>query len=447
MSADGFFRNVLMNGINEMIFIIRVGKNGGFYYDFLNHAAKKRTMLTEDTIGQSIQDVNPKETADFLTEKYRRVIETRDLVNYEDSYTSLSGIKYFETTLSPHYESNAAITHIIALVKDITKQKQNELEIHKSEMELKRNKLGYQLKNKPSEDHFRIIAENSNDLITMVNSRETIDYVSPSYHDVLGYDFNEYTGKHFLHHVHSDDEERVHNSFLHAVRTQTTWKEQFRQKHGNGHYIWCELRGSPVYDEYGEFKHMVVLSRNITLRKDYETQLRYMAYHDPLTGLPNRRYFIKHFTDYLKSIKNTEKRLSIIMMDLDQFKMINDRMGHDIGDKVIQEFGNRISRIIRKEDILARLGGDEFILMLPDIVSTEDAQKAGERIIRTLDGVWRVDDYEFQTTTSLGIVISSAGSAESARVILNCADEQLYKAKQAGKNNYKLCNFDYLNAQ
>ncbi|RYG72023.1 diguanylate cyclase [Lentibacillus lipolyticus] len=540
MPADNFFSNVLKDGINDMVFIIQAGADGQFYYEFINQAAKERTTLTDDVIGQSIQHVYPNETAAFLTDKYQRVLETRDLVTYENRYTSPSGVRYSETTLSPHFDSNSEITHIIALVKDIKERNLNKEEYRSlydynldailtfdtagsiqngnsavetlfgyraTELKNKRftelisyddipaaNQLFHYVcrgvvqkrqlrvqhksssvikavvkltpivvegtitgfygifkdvddtielgrKYKESEDHFRIIAENSSDLITMINRHEMIDYVSPSYREVLGFDPDEYTGKHFLHNVHFSDREHLHKSFTYAIETKTTWNEQFRQKHGDGCYIWSELRGSPVYNEEDAFTHMVVLSRNITVRKDYESKLRHMAYHDPLTGVPNRRYFMKQFTECLARTKDTEKRLAILMMDLDQFKMINDRMGHDIGDKVIQEFARRISQSIRKQDILARLGGDEFMLLLPDIETPENAKKAAERILAAMDGMWFVEGYTFKISMSLGVVVSSACSPVSANELLNNADKQLYEAKQAGKNNYKIYDF------
>ncbi|SFB28985.1 PAS domain S-box-containing protein/diguanylate cyclase (GGDEF) domain-containing protein [Lentibacillus halodurans] len=552
-AASRFFHNVLTNGIREMVFIIRVDGDQNFYYEFLNDAAKERTMLTEVVIGKTFHGVYPKQTAEFLTQKYKKVLDLQEVMTYEDSYESPDGIKYSETTLTPLYDNGQCI-HIVALVKDITQRKLTEYGIQKSKNELDRNKqkyrslydynldailsldlsgnilngnnaaasvFGYQTreirnslftdliytddieianeifknvrsgkpqmrqlrvlhkssgvvevivkftpiviegaivgiygifkdindqillgkKYRESEDHFRIIADNSNDLITMINKYGYIVYVSPSYKEVLDHETDEYIGQHFLHNVHTDDVDHLQNSFTHSIVTHTTWKEQFRQKNGTGDYIWSELRGTPVYNEEEQFTHMVVVSRNITLRKDYEQQLQHMAYHDPLTGLPNRRYFMEQLVSQLETIKGTKRRLAIIMMDLDQFKTINDRMGHDIGDKVIQEYGRRISSVICESDLLARLGGDEFILMLPNAKSQQDVTNVAGRILRVINEMWHVENNEFYTTTSLGIIISSPYSPESANTLLKHADKQLYKAKKSGKNNYRVYDF------
>lgn len=544
-----------MNGIKEMVFIIAIDDNDNFCYEFLNKAAINQTFLSDKVIGQSIQDVYPQKTANFLIDKYREAIEVTNGLTYEDFYESTSGIKYSETTLTPLCDNDGSCTHIVALVKDITRRRLTEIEIQKSKNDLYRNKQKYrslydynldaifslsltgniqngnsavesvfgynaeEMKNTPfielfatkdkdpanksfrnvvkgipqehqltvlnkseemvevivkltpiiinddivgiygifkdineqiqlgkkykeSEDQFRIITENSNDLITMIDNQGKIVYVSPSYKEVLDYEESEYINKSFLHNVHTDDCERLQETFIESIQKKTTWKEQFRQKHGDGDYIWSELLGSPVYDDDdNQFTHMVVVSRNITLRKDYEQQLQHMAYHDPLTGLPNRRYFIKQLTEHIERIKNTNQRLAMVMMDLDQFKSINDKMGHSFGDQVIQEFGTRISKVIRDVDLLARLGGDEFTLLLPNINSADDVIEIADRIIKVMNEPWCVENHDFGTTTSLGVVISSSKAPENASEMLKYADKELYKAKRAGRNDYRLYDF------
>lgn len=556
MSSDAsfFFKNVLMNGIKEMVFIVKTDEHSNLFYDFLNNAAVERTMLTEDVLGKSLLEVYPRDTADFLIEKYMEAIKTQKSITYEDYYKSPHGIKYSETMLTPISEGDDSCTRIVALVKDITQRKLNEFEIQRSTDSIYRNKeryrslydynldailsldlsgnitngnnavesvFGYKaemLFNTPfldlispgdvekaqkdlhevfrgdsikrqlrirdqsqseieviakltpiivrgeiigifgifkdinklvklnkkvreGEDLFQIIAENSNDLITMIDGKGEMVYVSPSYEEVLDYRQSDYFNRSFLYNVHSDDHERLKKSFRKSVDTHTTWNEQFQQKHGNGTYIWCELQGSPVYDEKDDFTHMVVVSRNITTRKDYENRLQYMAYHDVLTGLPNRRFFIKQLTELLDKMIGTNQRVAIIMMDLDRFKLINDEMGHAIGDQVIYEFGKRIGGIIRDGDTLARLSGDEFILLLPDVGSVDNVIEVAERIIKVMNESWYIEDYEFQTTTSIGISISSFFTPESADTLMRHADQELYETKNAGRNNYQVYDF------
>src|SRR5690606_8519611 len=153
--------------------------------------------------------------------------------------------------------------------------------------------------------------------------------------------------------VHPDDIPPLIESFEQSKTSGKAWVAQFRQKHQKLGWIWSELRGSPVYNHEKTFKQMVVLSRDISLRKNYEDKLKYFAYHDTLTGIPNRRFFNIKLKEALDDHESTGERFAIIIMDLDHFKSINDTFGHDIGDKAISEFSLRVGKRIRSVDTLA----------------------------------------------------------------------------------------------
>ncbi|MFD1040574.1 diguanylate cyclase domain-containing protein [Virgibacillus byunsanensis] len=380
---------------------------------------------------------------EFIDRPYSKLITSQNLEEAEQSFKDALNGKPKSRQLTILHSSgetievimkftpiivNEEIVGIYGIFKDINEQ----------------IKLGR--KYKESEDLSRIITENSNDLITIINSDYEIVYVSPSYKKVLAFDDTEYIRNSFLHNVHQEDANAIQESFVTSIKNHQPWKEQFRQMHGNGDWIWSELHGSPVYDEKDRFVHMVVVSRNITLRKDYELKLQYMAYHDPLTELPNRRLFMDQLTLQLQKVMETDDRLALIMMDLDEFKKINDKFGHDMGDKVIQEFGKRINEIIRDEDMLARLGGDEFIVLLPDISSSEDVEELAKRIIDNMNEPWCVDGQVVVTTTSMGIVISPPQKSITPNDICKYADKALYNAKEDGKNNYKVYDFQEVEA-
>ncbi|GAB4073836.1 hypothetical protein GCM10028778_13390 [Barrientosiimonas marina] len=435
-SDASLFQRVLAKGIGEIVFVITVDEQGRFYYDFLNQAAKEWTGLTADVIGQTIHDVYPVTIADHLVQQYRKVLETEDIVTYEDHYESTAGTKYSETTLTPLF-TDGRCSHIAALVRDVSDQKANERKLRRSLDKLTENKQKF----RESENRLRIITDNTNDLITMIDHDGYITYVSPSYEKILEHDAEEYIGKHFLHNIHPDDTKPLVESFRHSVETHIVWQDQFRQRNRSGEYIWSELRGTPVYDANNAFTHMVVVTRNITIWKDYELKLQYMAYHDPLTGLPNRRYFMEQLSWQLEDMAGRTDCLAIMMMDLDQFKTINDQLGHHIGDQTIQEFAERVNKNVRGNDLLARHGGDEFMLLLPGIEGTCDVLKVVDRIQQAVNQAWCIGQHEFTTTSSLGIVISSSSTPESSRTLLEEADNQLYKAKQSGKNGYQIYDF------
>ncbi|WP_072891273.1 sensor domain-containing protein [Ornithinibacillus halophilus] len=287
-----------------------------------------------------------------------------------------------------------------------------------------------------SENMFQIITEHSRDLITVLNHDGEIIYVSPSYKDILGYDEISYVGEKFYYNLHPDDIGQVKKTFELSKNSKEAWVEQFRQRHKTDGWIWSELHGSPIYDNRNQFKYMVVVSRDISLRKDYETELEYFANHDVLTGLPNRRYFIDRFEQELLSTKG-KTNLALIILDLDDFKPVNDSYGHEMGDHVIIEFGKRIKEVVRKSDVVARLGGDEFVVLLPDISSKDQVVDIASRIVSNVEKPWNIQGTEIHLTASVGVAYSSQ-KLESVHSFLRTADGALYEVKNNGGNNYKL---------
>ncbi len=142
-----------------------------------------------------------------------------------------------------------------------------------------------------SEKHFRIIAENAQDVIVLVNDKQEYLYVSPSSNQIYGYDSTEYIGKSSYWHVHPEDVSCMEQNFVQALREAKTCSIRLRIKHKLNGWLWSELKATPVYDERNMFKHMVMIVRDITLQKKHEEQLEYFAYYDFLTNLPNRRFF------------------------------------------------------------------------------------------------------------------------------------------------------------
>ncbi|MGE7982887.1 sensor domain-containing diguanylate cyclase [Solibacillus sp. NPDC093137] len=548
---EKFYQEVLMNGIKDMVFILKV-VNNDFRFQFINTAAMKRLNLSNQIIGSSIMDIEPKEKAIFLYKQYSKVVESQKSYTYEDVYEE-NGKKYYaETDLSPFYDEKGKVDRIIAVVRDITHERNalsdamemisglaesneryHSLFFHNTDGIFILNKMGYitdgneatehitgykikELFGKPlkelldkedtgnfdnlisealkgtnqsgdlifknkngeqiniifkiipllidekiiglygilkditeqlqsinkleeSEKRFRIIAENAHDLITLVNKDGEITYVSPSYKNILGYYHQEYLKKSFLHNVHTDDQERLVETVRNSISSGEPFTIQFRQKNAKGDMIWCESIGNPVFNQKNTFQHLVVLTRDITLRREYESKLKYFAYHDSLSDLPNRLFFKEQFAFAKEQFLTNNTPLALILLDIDHFKLINDTYGHDTGDAVIKEFGFRIKSTIRDHDMVARLGGDEFVILLSNIQSY-NAIEIAERINHAIQQPWKLNGHTLTVTTSMGIATASSQLNFTESSLIKKADIALYEAKESGKNCYKLYN-------
>jgi diguanylate cyclase (GGDEF)-like protein/PAS domain S-box-containing protein len=220
-----------------------------------------------------------------------------------------------------------------------------------------------------------------------------------------------------------------------------TYQLEKRYCHKDGFTLWVLQSASLIRDADGEPMHVIFQIQDISDRKKAEEQIHHAAFHDALTGLPNRLLF----TDRLsRAVKRSKRSLSykfaVVFVDLDRFKIVNDSLGHDRGDKLLVDLSRRLEKCVRPFDIVARLGGDEFAILLDDVGSIHDATDVAERIQTLLKEPFDLDGHEFCTSASLGISCSWHGF-ERAEDILRNADTAMYKAKANGKARHEV--FDH----
>ena len=181
---------------------------------------------------------------------------------------------------------------------------------------------------------------------------------------------------------------------------------------------------------------MIGVSQDITERKRQEEEVRFLAYHDTLTGLPNRRLLDDRMRQAVYLAQRKDTRVAALLIDLDDFKQVNDALGHRAGDAVLREGGQRLSVGMRTADRLGRRGGDEFVALWPDLQRESDCQFVAEKVLRTLGPEFRVDGRTFRIGASIGISVYPA-DARDGETLLRNADVAMYHAKQLGGNRYR----------
>ena len=211
----------------------------------------------------------------------------------------------------------------------------------------------------------------------------------------------------------------------------------------NKRIYYYEVRMMPV-----KLHQVIALVRDITERKQAEEQIAYLAYHDSLTGLPNNRLFKDRLRQGIAHASRNKKMLAVMFLDLDRFKLINDTMGHGIGDKLLQVTSDRLTEALRRTDSVAmnksavlntsvaRLGGDEFTIMLEDVDSTKSVSRVADRLIQSISQPIMLDDQEVYTSTSIGISVFP-NDGDDVDVLLKNADAAMYYAKEQGRSNYQ----------
>lgn len=200
---------------------------------------------------------------------------------------------------------------------------------------------------------------------------------------------------------------------------------------------WTSSVYRPHYDAGGNIVGVIGLIRDITQRKSAEQQIEYQAYHDALTGLANRRLFQEHLTLALALAQRRRRLVAVLFLDLDHFKIVNDSLGHTVGDELLKHVAARLKAAVREGDTVARVGGDEFTIVLQDLVRKDDAAVVAEKVLRTIAQPADINEHHLYVTTSIGITTfpDDGGDAET---LLKNADNAMYRAKAEGRNTYHM---------
>lgn len=285
-----------------------------------------------------------------------------------------------------------------------------------------------------SEERFRLIAENSSDLIQIIDAKGHFLYNSPSHERVLGIKLVDFTDKKLTDFVEKDYEEQVQGYLDLAIRKQQTERIEAKFRNHEGNYHWFELKIEPFFDKNGAYHHTNIVARDIEERKIYEKELQRLAYRDPLTGLANRRLFNDRLNKVMAKFSRDQLPFAVVMLDLDDFKRVNDQLGHDAGDQMIVQIANRLKDVVREMDTVGRLGGDEFVILLATISNKGNLTQFIKRMEKRLKTPYYINNTSLNIGISIGAVMSNHKLIRNDKSIVTKADKALYEAKRAGKN-------------
>lgn len=326
-------------------------------------------------------------------------------------------------TVSPLRESD---NRRVAVIEDITRQRRAEEAFAESE------------------GRFRQLFENSVDALLIHDEEGRIVDCNVEAYRSLGYTREELLAlsmKDIAEDVVSGEERE-------AMSGETPWQRAMsgrpgkpvgtrenRHRRKDGTTFPVEVALSSM--NYGGRRMILSAVRDITERKAREERLSHQAFHDSLTGLPNRALFMDRLEHALARGERRELGITILFLDLDDFKDVNDSFGHETGDRLLVEIGSRLASCVRSADTVARLAGDEFTLLLEDIAELREAVRVVERIETVFGNPVRIGARELAVTASIGVVVEM-GSGRSPRELLNNADTAMYRAKNAGKARYEI---------
>jgi len=406
--------------VNEVALVVMTNKDG--IIEVVNDLFEKTTRFKrEEVIGKSFHMINSNyHDSSFFLHMWE-TISNGDIWNGQIRNRTKDGSFFWvNATVVPIKNDVGEIEKFLTLQFDNTEK----------------NRMLKELRN--IERSFKLITEHSNDLIAITDEEGYLLYSSPSHETILNYDKEELLGSYYFNLITDQTDEVSFSKITMLDKSRIELLLQTKE----GKSIWTDTSVTTVKNtvDDGEEKWFVIVSREITEKRNLENKLKFMAYHDSLTSLPNRRSFYEDFPGYISSVRSEFPNIAILYIDGDNFKGINDHYGHDVGDQFLTYFAEKLQFSLQYKYNVYRIGGDEFVVVIDQIADYVNGKSnVVEEIIHSIQENlrkgWTIDDFYFSPTSSIGIAMFP-NDGSSIDELLDNADQALYKAKKNGKNKY-----------
>jgi diguanylate cyclase (GGDEF)-like protein/PAS domain S-box-containing protein len=287
-----------------------------------------------------------------------------------------------------------------------------------------------------SERRFKALVHNASDIVQTLDATGIVTYVSPAVEAIMGYRPEDVVGRNGMSFIHPDDLPMASRTLAGLAQDASLiTRIEVRLRHADGSWHWHEAQGRNLLADPA-IGALVVNQRDISERKILEEELRFQASHDVLTGLPNRALFNDRLEHAIGRQQRSGEILAVMLLDLDDFKSVNDTLGHQAGDLLLLDVAASLRTATRPRDSVCRLGGDEFAVLLEDLPDRDAAEVAATRVFESFTGVLRSAQRVTDIGASAGVTFSLSGSV-SASDMLREADLAMYAAKAAGKGTHR----------
>jgi diguanylate cyclase (GGDEF)-like protein/PAS domain S-box-containing protein len=271
--------------------------------------------------------------------------------------------------------------------------------------------------------------------VLITDPRGGIEYVNSTFEKVTGYRASEVKGLNPSILKAGNDNPEEYKNLWNTITSGGSWKGEFQNKKKNGDLFWESAHIAPVVDSKGTIRHYLAVKEDITHQKEQEQRILYQAHYDSLTDLPNRFLSLDRLSQLIKEAERSGHKVAVIFLDLDDFKKVNDTIGHDAGDRLLMQAARRLKETVRDGDTIGRLGGDEFIMLLGGLSDEMDARAVAENLLDKFRNPFKLDSRELILGASIGISIYP-DDGETTIDLLRSADTAMYCSKNQGRNTY-----------
>ncbi|MFA6137467.1 MAG: diguanylate cyclase [Sulfurimonas sp.] len=368
----------------------------------------------DELLNLSYWDITPQKYETLEEEQTIKLLEDGFYGPYEKEYIHKDG-HLINVKLSGRMIEKDGEVLIWSSIEDITEQKHNEIALKEASLVFEHT-------------HEGIIITDADIKIVRVNGKFT---------QLTGYTFEEVVGKNpsFLHSGSHDED--FYKDMWNTINSKGIWYGELNNRRKNGAYFATLQSITAVKNKDGSVNGYVSVFSDISERKNQEMRMAHLATHDSLTSLPNRILFHDNLNQAIHSAKRNNYKIGVLFLDLNRFKEVNDTMGHEAGDCLLQEVAKRLGECVREEDTVARLGGDEFAIILSELKSSEDALEIAKKIIQKVSEPLNIGKNSLIPSTSIGISIYPQ-HGEDGDTLVKLADKAMYAAKQKKQDRYEL---------
>ncbi|HEX5392899.1 MAG TPA: PAS domain-containing protein [Rhodocyclaceae bacterium] len=386
-----------------------------------NHAFERFFGAAEaEIIGKTDYDFVDKYQADFFLQKDREAIAAGCICINEEwvTYADSGERGLLETRKVPVYGPDGSITGILGVARDITERKRIEEALAKRERE------------------FRTLVENTPDTVARFGPDLRRKFVNPALAAFLGKSTEELLGRKTSEFPGGPSGDLAEAKLIEVFATGQAMEFEYIWHSKHGEETCSLVRMTPEFNNSGEVESVLSVGRDITEMNAFRYKIHQMAFYDTLTGLPNRALFNDRLSQMIADAAWHSQSAGLMMIDLDRFKVVNDTMGHMVGDELLREAARRLTDCVRSYDTVARLGGDEFAVILPDIRTGADLGRIASKMLAKFDESFLLDGKDVFVTCSIGIALYPDDSVDE-QDLLKFADSAMYFAKRSGRNNFR----------
>lgn len=422
VNEENFF--LLINATRNIVIL----KDGKSRWQIANHACLDLFGLT----GKAWQGKTSAEMAELCDESWRQHFATsldideqawkkREAIDYRLTNDALSNNgtpvkeRVFDITKTPIFEVNGSRKALIVLGQEITDR----------------------LENQRQERLIKKVMANSDEAVLISDQNNNIVYVNKAFTEITGYRLQEVIGNNPRVFASGRHDEAFYSNMWQKILRDGSWHGEIWDKRKSGEIYPKWVNINTVHDSEGHLCNYVAIFSDITKQKADEEMLRFLAYHDPLTKLPNRLLLKDRFDLAISNAKRHDHGfVALLYLDLDQFKTINDTLGHDVGDRLLISVAKRMLATVRDIDTVSRVGGDEFVIILTNMPDSQAVALVAQNIIEHLSQTYEIGHYHLTSTISVGIALHSI-DGEDFEELLTLADTAMYHAKDSGRNTYR----------